>query len=262
MKRAISLFLSFLMLQGIFCFMLLLNAKADGIFNEELILVDGTPIKLVLNKEMSSKTSKTGELVDFKVIKDVKLGEFVVIPRGTMAIGKVVRAKKRRRLGRSGKLDITLDTINLPNGQKVGLRATKESSGKSRNAAMTGAIVASGILFFPAAPFFLFMKGKSITLPRGTEVTAYAVKDTKVDASSYPNLPKPEELTMKVTSLPAGADIMLNGDFVGNTPSTIKLETGDNVISVQKKGFKTWQKLLSLTSGSEISLKALLEKGK
>ena len=38
---------------------------------------------------------------------------------------------------------------------------------------MTGAIVATAIVFFPAAPLFLLMKGKDITIPKGTEITAY-----------------------------------------------------------------------------------------
>ena len=50
---------------------------------------------------------------------------------------------------------------------------------------MTGAIVASGILFFPAAPFFLFLKGKDIKIPKGTEVTAYVSGDTELDAAKY-----------------------------------------------------------------------------
>lgn len=37
---------------------------------------------------------------------------------------------------------------------------------------MTAAMVATSIVFFPPAPLFLFIKGKDITIPKGTEVTA------------------------------------------------------------------------------------------
>ncbi len=38
---------------------------------------------------------------------------------------------------------------------------------------MTGAIVATSLVVWPAAPFFLFMHGKDTTIPKGTEITAY-----------------------------------------------------------------------------------------
>ncbi|MCZ2149897.1 MAG: hypothetical protein LC126_19220 [Bryobacterales bacterium] len=33
--------------------------------------------------------------------------------------------------------------------------------------------MATAIVFFPAAPFFLFMHGKDTVIPKGTEITAY-----------------------------------------------------------------------------------------
>jgi hypothetical protein len=50
---------------------------------------------------------------------------------------------------------------------------------------MTGAMIASGILFFPAAPMFLFIKGKDITIPKGTAITAYTNGDTELDAQKF-----------------------------------------------------------------------------
>jgi len=48
----------------------------------------------------------------------------------------------------------------------VVLRAVKGGSGGNHIAAMTGAMVATSIVFFPAAPLFLFMHGKDITIPK------------------------------------------------------------------------------------------------
>ena len=50
---------------------------------------------------------------------------------------------------------------------------------------MTGAMVATSIVFFPAAPLFLFMNGKNITIPKGTEVTAYVAADTPLDPAKF-----------------------------------------------------------------------------
>ncbi len=50
---------------------------------------------------------------------------------------------------------------------------------------MTTAMVASGILFFPAAPLFLFMHGKDMTIPKGTEITAYVNGDVPLTMSRF-----------------------------------------------------------------------------
>ena len=150
-----------------------------------VILQDGTPVKLRIARNLSSADAKTGETVDFEVLEDVKIGETIIIPRGGVALGTVTQAKPKGRMGKGGKLDITIDSVRLVSGEKVALRAVKETKGGSHTGAMTGAIVASSILFFPAAPFFLFMKGKDITIPKGTEVTAYVNSDISLDSSKF-----------------------------------------------------------------------------
>jgi hypothetical protein len=45
---------------------------------------------------------------------------------------------------------------------------------------MTGAMVGTAIVFWPAAPFFLFMHGKDISIPEGHEIRVYTNSDYKV----------------------------------------------------------------------------------
>src|SRR5258708_6298705 len=148
-------------------------------------LTDGTPVKLRLGRTMSSADAKTGETVDFEVLEDVKIGDLLIIARGSTALATVTEAKPRGRMGKGGKLDIVLDSVRLVSGEKIALRASKETKGGSHTGAMTGAIVATSIVFFPAAPLFLFMKGKDITIPKGTEFTAYVSGDILLDAKKY-----------------------------------------------------------------------------
>jgi hypothetical protein len=63
---------------------------------------------------------------------------------------------------------------------------------------------------------------------------------------------------ISVNSTPAGADIEVDGSFVGNTPSTIDVAAGDHVIAVTKAGFKSWERKLK-TSGGNVNLNAELE---
>lgn len=150
-----------------------------------ITLEDQTPIKLRLSRNMSSADAKTGETVDFEVIEDVKVGDIIVVQRGATALATVTNAKPKGRMGKGGKLDIVLDSVRLVSGEKAALRATKQTKGGGSTGAMTGGIVASSILFFPAAPFFLLMKGKDIAIPKGTEVTAYVNGAVTLDARKF-----------------------------------------------------------------------------
>lgn len=274
MKRTLSLCLTMVMMQFNLCLIFLPNNVLAQSASNQITLADGTPVKLRLNRTMSSADAKTGETVDFDVMEEVKVGEQVFIPRSSIAMASVSFAKPRGRMGKGGKLDIVLDSIRLLSGDKIPLRASKETKGGGSTGVMTGAIVASSIIFFPVAPIFLLMKGKDITIPKGTEITAYVAGDITLDAKKLNggqnnNLSTASteqasnsntELSISIKSDPDGADIMVDGKFVGNTPSIVKLKTGDHTISIKKKGFTLWERIISLSGGSEISINADLEK--
>ena len=111
----------------------------------------------------------------------MKADDVLLIARGATALGSVTRAEKKKRMARGGKLDVTIDYVRLVNGDKAALRGVRETSGGGHTGAMTGAIVATAIVVWPAAPFFLFMHGKDTTIPKGTEITAYINGETKLD---------------------------------------------------------------------------------
>lgn len=236
----------------------------------EFGLSEDTPVKLRLTRTMSSKDAKVGDKVDFEVLEDIKVKDLVVIQHGAMAIATVTRAQPKRSMGRSGKLDMNIDYVQLVDGEKVPLRATKGGSGGSRTGAMTGAMVATGILFFPAAPLFLFLKGKNITIPQGTEVTAYIAGDTPLIAEKFIQstatvssaVPETNEPASAVTirSTPDAAEITIDGKFVGTTPSTVRLASGEHKIVVVKSGFKSWERTMTVNANGSINLDATLEK--
>jgi pyruvate/2-oxoglutarate dehydrogenase complex dihydrolipoamide acyltransferase (E2) component len=76
-----------------------------------------------------------------------------------------------------------------------------------------------------------------------------------------PAAPAPEELaTIVVKSIPDGADITVDGKFVGSTPSTVRLPPGDHTVVLQKSGYKTWQRTLAVSLGNTITVGPALEK--
>ena len=156
-------------------------------------LEDGTKVPLALGRELSSGVESTGNRVDFEVTEDIKVQDVVVIPKGSRATGTIVQAQKRRRLGRAGKLNVKIDEVRLADGSRAMLRALQENTGKGRQGVMTAAMIGTGILFFPAAPLFLFMRGKDIVIAKGTPVTSYIDGNTELNAAKFQAAPKPPE---------------------------------------------------------------------
>jgi PEGA domain len=237
-------------------------------------LEDGTPIKLRLTRNLSSADATTGDRVDFEVLEDIKVKDVIVVPRGGLALATVTEAQHKRRMARGGKLDVNIDDVRLIDGEKAPLRAVKEAKGGGHTGAMTGAMIGTAIVFFPAAPLFLFMHGKDITIPKGTEITAYINGDIPLDPARFKPQAKaaadqPGTLvqgsdstvaSVDVKSTPEGADITVDDKYVGSTPSTLKLAPGDHKIKLEKSGFKMWERTLAVTAGGNANINATLDK--
>ena len=122
----------------------------------------------------------------------------------------------------------------------------------------------------------LLVPGKDLTIPKGTEITAYVNGDMELVRAKFlpagapavaveADTSKPPEGTaigssVLVSSTPPGADIELDGSFVGSTPSIISMPVGDHQIAIKKKGFKPWERKIKATLGS-IKIEAELEPG-
>jgi hypothetical protein len=65
---------------------------------------------------------------------------------------------------------------------------------------------------------------------------------------------------LSIVSIPDGADIELDGSFVGNAPSDVQVAEGDHTVTVKKTGFKDWERKMKVSGGSSVHLNAELEK--
>jgi PEGA domain len=72
---------------------------------------------------------------------------------------------------------------------------------------------------------------------------------------------KVEKVKCNFSSTPAGADITLDGKYVGSTPSEISLNIGSHVVVFSMPGFMQWKRELTVLSGSELTVNAILQKG-
>src|SRR5271168_1323180 len=144
-------------------------------------LQDGTAIKLRLAENLTSATAKVGQQVLFEVVEEVDVEGVPVVAKGAQALATVTTAETKKSMGRPGKLDVNIDSVRLVDNEKAALSATQNAKGGGHTGAMTAGIVGTAIVFFPAAPLLLFIHGKDITIPKGTEVTAFVAGGMKLD---------------------------------------------------------------------------------
>jgi hypothetical protein len=126
------------------------------------VLPANTEIPLSLNETLSSKTHRLGDQVALTVAQDVKVGDHVLIPQGTRAIGQVTRRSNRGSFGKSGKMDVTFRYIDL-DGVRIPVEGRHHQEGSGNTAAAIGAMVAVGVVGG------LMVKGKSAKVEQGRE---------------------------------------------------------------------------------------------
>jgi PEGA domain len=243
------------------------QAQSSAIVNPVRTLDDGTPVRLRISQTVSSADAHVNDRVEFEVIDEVRVADTLIIPKGGIAWGTVTEAQHKRRLGRGGKLEIIMNSVRLADGETAPLRATKEAQGGGHQGVMTAGIIATGLIFWPVAPAFLFIHGKDITIPKGTEVPTFingnfALNMAKFRRAAPTQTPVESQASnnaqVAIASTPAGADIELDGAFVGSTPSTITVTAGDHTITVKKTGFAPWERKIQVTGG-KIQISAELQ---
>ncbi len=254
---------------------------------------DGTKIRVRVEQPISSATAEEGQSVSLSVADPIRVGNAIVIPQGSAATGSVLTTEKKRRLGRSGKLDFSVDRVRAIDGQWIPVRYTvskKEGGNRMLAAGVTTGVMAA--VFWPAAPFFLMMKGKDATVPKGATFEVFT-DDAHLVLNTAPTSPNmhaglvdramaqaagfapmtPVSANMNgqpapmpaassgtaqvtVTSTAPGAEIEIDGQFVGSTPSTLQLTAGPHRIAVRSGG-EAWERSVQINPGGSITMNAV-----
>jgi len=235
---------------------------SSGSSGSNLVLPDSTPIALKFARAVSSSDAQVGDRLAFSVVEPVQIAHLTVVPRGTIAWGTVTQAVTSSDYGKRGRVAVILDDVQLATGEKAPLRATKEAQGKSKTAETLGLMPFSII---GGAMIAAMQEGNDVTIPVGTEITAYVNGNVTFDASKLsaprdantvqsaifsPDSAIAETTVVEIVSTPAGADIELDGKFAGNTPSTIVVSSAEHEITVSKAGYRPWSRVLTSTGGN------------
>jgi hypothetical protein len=257
--------------------LLAIAAGAEESHHRRLRIPEDTPLELRLRQTISSAESRVDERIEFEVVEDVRMGPLTVIPQGSLAWGILTAVEPKSRLRKNGKLDLDLQAVCLPNGLAAPLRAIQRGR-INRRAADTG--VADSVLALPALPVLMFLYGKDVVIRKGTEFAAFLAEDTQLDRATlddpepgacgpeaYPlrharrlvaETP-PELSVVAVRSNPEGAEIQVNGRFMGYTPATLKLQPGEHQVKLIQPGKAVWERVLAVTPGGLTNIQATLE---
>jgi hypothetical protein len=262
----------------VFVCMLILSCLA---FGQRVRLREGTPLRVRLKADLASDQVAEGARVDFEVARPVFVQGMLVIPGGAVAWGAVQSVKK----GKFIKFDI--EGVRLSDLTEVRLRTTREKSknlakdqikvdsefnggvGAPKGAEYTAyvdedtEVAAAAPLSTPVPATPTPPTPAQVTAPTTPAVTSpppTVVVPTSAPVTSPPTspgqVPTPlasvERVRVECFSDPSGADILIDGEFYGNTPSILKVPVGKHELEIQLSGYKTYAVPLILQSGTGI----------
>lgn len=94
-------------------------------------LVKNTPVRVKLEKGLSSATAHVGDAVELEVLEDVLVDGVVVIARGAKAAGKVAEVEPKKHFGHDGKIAISIASVRLSDNESAPVRGYYEAFGSS-----------------------------------------------------------------------------------------------------------------------------------
>jgi hypothetical protein len=98
----------------------------------------------------------------------------------------------------------------------------------------------------------------SAAAPAKTGVSAQPVSSALGPRFGQENSADTIRCTFSTT--PPGAEISLDGKYVGNTPSEITITTGAHTVVYTLLGFASWKRDLTVLPASELNVSAVLQK--
>jgi type IV secretion system protein VirB10 len=94
-----------------------------------LVVPANTTIPLVLRNTINSRTARPGQAIYCETIFPITAGNRIVIPRGTSVKGSVTQVVRAGHMKGKAQIGIRFETLILPNGTNVALRATLSGFG-------------------------------------------------------------------------------------------------------------------------------------
>jgi hypothetical protein len=144
-------------------------------------LAAGTEIELSLNEELSSLRHRVGQTFELSVAANVLLGNYVVIPAGTRAVGEIIWMTGRGMFGKSGKMHIAIRYIDL-SGRQIPVEGMFRQEGEGNTVATLASVAVAPVVG-------LFITGHSAVIPAGRRLVVRLRDDIPVILPQRPQAP-------------------------------------------------------------------------
>jgi len=168
--------------------------------------------------------------------------------------GKIARSLFAYCAGIEDKGNVSVQLIDANSTKTLWAYSVNKQRGGSKNSQSMAEAVAKHLKDFVES------KPGHDLLTASASTPASAQPEPSPDANNLQAEPAIQPATVIVKSTPPGADINVDGKFMGSTPSTIQLPAGDHVISIEKEGLRPWQRGMTVSAGGNITIDATLEK--
>lgn len=145
-----------------------------------LVIPAGTLVRLNLEENLSTRSSKTGEMVKFTVVEEIKIGRRTIVKKGATARAQLERVRRPGNFGRNGSLKLRYLTVTAANGKELPITLgeksvkTNEQMGLAAGASLGGYMLLGPIGLIGGT----FVKGKHIDIPKDTQLIVEIAKDT------------------------------------------------------------------------------------
>ncbi|HXT64745.1 MAG TPA: hypothetical protein VN696_17015 [Pyrinomonadaceae bacterium] len=159
----------------------------------EIKIPAGTAIDIQAMDTVSSMDAKVGDLISFRVLVPVKVGDAIVIGSNALVTGRIAKSKRAGHWGKAGKLAWTMQDVvavdltrvsltanpDFPGGQQ-GVTGQSHGAEVATKTVVAAALLAPTIVLGPLALMQGFKRGEQAVLPEGKRFVVYVQKEALI----------------------------------------------------------------------------------
>ena len=268
----------------VFLFLLVLPG-----FAAQVPVRDGQTVPLKLRSILTTDNVQKGDVIDFDVAQDILINGHVAIAKGATAHGKIIDVKGAfKPRAKDAEVIFRFVSVQAADQQDLPLRvqSSKATKGKEEDiherspipgqiSRVVGADKGKEYLAYVDGSFTVKTADTVVAPAAGPAAPAAPVAAQPVAPVAAPTAPAApvapasvvaasdisnEPSSVAFASTPDGADIVIDGNLVGKTPSTLRLSPGHHTIEIRMAGYRTWSRVMVVDPASRPSVRATLVK--
>jgi hypothetical protein len=267
---------------GRFAALLLLSFVALPAYAARVPVRDGQTVNLKIRNILTTDNARKNDVIEFEVAEDVVINGHVVIAKGAIARGKIVEVKGAfKPRAKDAEVIFRFSTVRAVDRQDLPLRPRPEKSKKGGEEEVHERSEISGQITRivgadKGKEYDAYVDG-SFTINASDAIVGASVATPAASTPAQPNAPAatpaapsapasplaatdvgPAPSSVEFGSTPDGAEIVIDGNLVGNTPSTLRLTPGHHSIEIRMAGYRTWSRIMVVDPESHPSVRATL----